>query len=180
MVNLNFFIENGRNICENQQKLRVLCRLHIWEEKLTGASSQKQSWIPLHCSTWWKFKKIQLCTIMAEEELEIHLGTARAGPISLLMMPLLFLATAHHLVASGQWWPIASGKILCQTRARLHSLLVIKRATAASSSSLLGWGCKWELRNCDEFSLSSLQPVESGFMHNITFSFCANFVCLYI
>ena len=113
------------------------------------------------------------------EELEIHLGTARAGPISLLMMPLLFLATAHHLVASGQWWPIASGKILCQTRARLHSLLVIKRATAAASSSLLGWGCKWELRNCNEFSLSSLQPVENGFMHNITFSFCANFVCLY-
>ena len=63
--------------------------------------------------------------------------------------------------------------------ARLHSLLVIKRATTASSSSLLGWGCKWELRNCNEFSLSSLQPVESGFMHNITFSFCANFVCLY-
>ena len=49
-----------------------------------------------------EIKKIQLCTIMAEEELEIHLGTARAGPISLLMMPLLFLATAHHLVASGQ------------------------------------------------------------------------------
>ena len=62
MANLNFFIENGRDICENQQKLRVQCKLHIWEEKLTGASSQKQSWIPLHCSTWWK--KIQLCTII--------------------------------------------------------------------------------------------------------------------
>ena len=178
MANLNFFIENGRNICENQQKLRVLCRLHIWEKNSLAPVRRSNLGSRCIAPPGGNIKKIQLCTIMAEE-LEIHLGTARAGPISLFMMPLLFLATAHHLVASGQWWPIASGKILCQARARLHSLLVIKRATAASSSSLLGWGCKWELRNCNEFSLSSLQPVESGFMHNITFSFCANFVCLY-
>ena len=103
MANLNFFIENGRNICENQQKLRVLGADYTYGRKNSLAPVRRSN-LGSRCIAppGGNIEKIQLCTIMAEEELETHLGTARAGPISLLMMPLLFLATAHHLVASGQ------------------------------------------------------------------------------
>ena len=112
-----------------------------WEEKLTGASSQKQSCTPLHSSTCRStFKTLIL------QKVEIHLCTAWASPISLSTMSFLLLAGDHlllagdcHLVPRGQR-PVARGKLLCETRARLHPRTMLLLVFTAALSSLLVGG----------------------------------------